>query len=241
MADTLAKENDDLKLKTFFCTTLLLMPLLVKADTISLVQATPGNDNLSPPTGPSANFGGLLDFPLSQFNTGGGCISYNASIYAAQGVNISSPNGLQVCSLDEQGPSPNELFDEGMGGTANTTISLTTGVSEIGVGLSDFDDPINVTIEVLGAGGSDLDTINVTNQVEQAENLLVNAGQTYFVLQDSTPGDIFGLEIKQTDSSMYNSGLAIADIQITPEPSSIAYMVAGIIAIIGCSRLRKKA
>jgi hypothetical protein len=229
-----------LKLKTFIYTSLLLlMPLLVKADTITLVQGTPGNDNLSPPTGPSPNLGGtLIDFPLSQFNTGGGCVPFTS---AAPGVTISSPNGLEVCPLFEQGPTPNELFDEGSGGTAYTTISLATGVSAIGVGLSDFDDPVNVTIEVLGAGGSDLDTINVTNQVEQAENLLANAGQTYFVLEDSTPGDIYGLEIKQTISSIDNSGLAIADIQTTPEPSSIAFMVAGIIAIVGCSRLRKKA
>jgi hypothetical protein len=232
-----------LKLKPLaYASLMLLLPLLVKADTITLVPGTPGNTNLSPPTGPSPNLGGLLiDFPLTQFPYNASGTTFNPSTYASEGVTISSPDGLLVDPLFEQGPTPNELFDEGAGGTADITISLATGSSYIGVGLSDFDDPVDVTLQALGAGGVDLGpAFNVSTEVLDAESSSVNPGQTYFVVEDNNP-NIRGLVITQTDSNPNNSGLAIADIQAAPEPSSLVFMVGGIMAIIGCSRLRKKA
>lgn len=222
----------------------LLMPVLVKADTITLVPGTPGNTNLSPPTGPSPLLGGLLiDFPLTQFPYNASGTTFNPSTYAYEGVTISSPDGdgLLVDPLFEQGPTPNELFDEGAGGTADIKISLAGGSSYIGVGLSDFDSDIDVTLQALNSTGGDLGpAFNVTTDVLAAELSSVNAGQTYFLVEDNNP-NIYGLLITQTDSNVNNSGLAIADVQAAPEPSSLAFMIGGIMAIIGCSRLRKKA
>lgn len=215
---------------------MLFIPLLVQADTLTLVTGTPGNDYLATPSGPSPNLGGTL---LSFSTLTDGATYTTTDPLVQDGVTISSPNGIMVEPYSTQS-NPNFLFDEGAGGTADTTISLSFAASAIGVGIADFDDPVDVTLEALGAGGVDLGTFDISNAVIAAESALVNPGNTYFIVEDNNP-DIYGLVITQTDSSPNNSGLAIADVQATPEPSSLAFLVAGIMAIVGFSRLRRKA
>ena len=226
-----------MKLKPLLYTSLLLMTALAVQASPVLILGTPGDDLLATPTGPSPNLGGLLFTfsSLTPFST------FNPTTYASasQGVTISSPDGLLVLPFSTQS-NPNYLFDNSTEGTADITISAAGGAGAIGVGIADSDDPINVVLEALGAGNSDLGTFNVTTDVVNAESEGPNPGNTYFVVKDTTP-DIYGLVITQTDASELNSGLAIADVQVTPEPSSLAFMVAGILAIVGCSRLRKRA
>lgn len=235
-----------MKLKPLLCTSLILLaPLAMQADSITLVTGTPGNDNLSPVTGPSPLLNGLLiDFPLSQFPYNASGTSFNPSTYASEGVTISSPDGLTVYPVFEQGPSPNELYDDGTNGSgdgaADITISLASGTTAIGVGISDSDfvnnDPVAITLQALGSGGTDLGS---PFSITIPENT-VTAGNGYFVLEDGAK-DIYGLQIVAPTTNQ--GGLAIADIQVapTPEPSSLAFLVAGLMAVAGFSRLRKKA
>jgi hypothetical protein len=244
---TLAKENNRLKLKPLLYTSLILLaPLAVQADSLTLVTGIPGNDNLSPVTGPSPLFsnGLLIDFPLSQFPYNPSGTPFNSSTYSSEGVTISSPDGLTVYPVIEQGPSPNELYDDGTNGTfdgaADTTISLANATTAIGVGISDSDflnnNPVTITLQALGLGGTDLGS---PFSVTIPENT-VTAGNGYFVVEDSAD-DIYGLQIVAPTTNQ--SGLAIADIQVapTPEPSSLAFLVVGMMAIVGFTRLRKKA
>ena len=235
-----------MKLKPLLYTSLMLLaPLAVQADSLTLVTGIPGNDNLSPVTGPSPLLNGLLiDFPLSQFPYNPSGTPFNPSTYGSEGVTISSPDGLTVYPVIEQGPSPNELYDDGTNGTfdgaADTTISLANATTAIGVGISDSDyvnnDPVTITLQALGSGGTDLGSpFSVTIPENTA-----TPGNGYFVVEDSSD-DIYGLQIVAPTTNQ--GGLAIADIQVapTPEPSSLAFLVGGMLAIVGCTRLRKKA
>lgn len=237
-----------MKLKPLLYTSLMLLaPLLVQADSISLLTGTPGNDNLSPVTGPSPLLNGLLiDFPLSQFPYNAAGTQFNSSTYASEGVTISSPDGLTVYPYSDQGPSPNELFDDGTNGSfdgaADITISLAYGTTAIGVGIADSDyidnnpnDPITITLQALGLGGSNLGS---PFSVTIPENT-VTPGNGYFVVEDSSPAGIYGLQIVAPTTDQ--GGLAIADVQVAPEPSSLAFLVGGMLAIAGFNRLRKKA
>jgi hypothetical protein len=183
---------------------------------------------LSTPTGPSPNLGGiLLTFSeLTPFST------FNPTTYAARGVTISSPDGLTVEPFSTQS-NPNFLFDNGPNGTANVTISLAFGTAALGVGIADSDSPVNIMLQVLGAGGVNLASFGVT-----ISQNTVNPGNGYFVVQDTT-ADIRGLQITQTISSSNNSGLAIASVQVVPEPSGFL-LVTGALLIIGSWRLRKR-
>jgi hypothetical protein len=208
---------------------LLLMPLLAQAD--SLVVGTPGDVFLPTPTGPSPNLGGtLLTFSnLSPFST------FNPSTYASQGITISSLDGLIVLPYSTQTNPPNELFDNSPNGTANITISLTSGVNAIGVGIADSDSPVNIMLQALGAGGSSLGSPFAVTIPE----ITVNPGNGYLVVEDTT-ADIRGLQITEIVGSANYSGLAIADVQVAPEPSSWV-LLAGGLAMIGFYRLLKRA
>ncbi len=239
-----------MKRKFLLCTALLgFASTLAQAGTVSLVVGTPGNDNLATPTLFSPNLGGLL-LNFANLNTGlsceegvtTDCPTFNPSTYAGSGVTISSPNGLLEYPYSTQGPASNpvELFDEGAGGTADTTIGLNFATTAIGVGISDSDDPVEVQLEALGLGGADLGTFDVSTDVVNAESAQ-NYANTYFVVEDTT-AEIYGLEITQTDSSVNNSGLAISDVQVvTPEPSCFLLLGGGMALIGGFSRRRKKA
>jgi hypothetical protein len=234
-----------LKLKPLIYTSLMLLaPLFVKADTITLVTGTPGDDLLATPTGPSPNLNNIL-LTFSTL-TDGTTYTTGADALVQDGVTISSADGLTVEPFSTQS-NPNFLVDGGTGGdgdgTANITIANSFGTTAIGVGIADSDDlgafgapgvPVPITIEALGLGGIDLGSFIVTIP----ENT-VNPGNGYFVVEDSNP-NLYGLQIIQ-GTITNESGLAIADVQVAPEPSSIAYLVGGIMALIGFSRLRKKA
>jgi hypothetical protein len=235
-----------LKLKPLIYTSLVLLaPLFVKADTITLTTGTPGDDLLATPTGPSPNLNNIL-LTFSTLTDG---TTYTTGVDALvqDGVTISSADGLTVEPFSTQS-NPNFLADGGTGGdgdgTANITIMNSFGTSAIGVGIADSDDlgafgdpnaAVPITIQALGLGGTDLGSAFIVTIPEDT----VNPGNGYFVVEDSNP-NIYGLQIIQ--STITNeSGLAIADVQVAPEPSSIAYLVGGIMALIGFSRLRKKA
>jgi hypothetical protein len=218
-----------LKIHLSLCSCLLLlMPLLAQAD--SLITGTPGDDLLATPTGPSPNLGGIL-LTFSSLTPGS---TFASSTYASEGVTISSPDGLIVEPYSTQS-NPNFLFDNSSTGTANITISLAFGVAAIGVGIADSDSPANIMLQALGAGGTDLGS---PFSVTIPENT-VNPGNGYYVVEDTT-ADIHGLQITETDGGPSYSGLAIADVQVAPEPSSWVLMAGGL-ALIGFYRLLKRA
>jgi hypothetical protein len=217
-----------LKFNPLLCSCLLLLTPIISQASPVLIVGTPGNSMLSTPTGPSPNLGGiLLTFSeLTPFSP------FNPATYAARGVTISSPDGLTVEPFSTQS-NPNFLFDNGPNGTANVTISLAFGTAALGVGIADSDSPVNIMLQVLGAGGVNLASFGVT-----ISQNTVNPGNGYFVVQDTT-ADIRGLQITQTISSSNNSGLAIASVQVVPEPSGFL-LVTGALLIIGSWRLRKR-
>jgi hypothetical protein len=234
---------------------MLMMPLLAEAGT-AIVQGTAGDSNLLPASLPTPGLGNVINFAnlLSQitslppavqancFDNGVDCPTFNSSQYASEGVTISSPDSLLIYPFSSQTAGGIELFDPGTGGdldgTANITIGLAGGVSELAVGISEFDDPINLTIEALGLGGTDLASMNVSAAVE-AQELAGNTGNTYFVAEDTTAG-IYGLQITQTIATG-GSGLALAEVEFTPEPSTFLLLIGGGLAMIGATRLHKKA
>jgi len=238
------------------------MPLLAGADTVQILQGTPGDNNLSPASSPSPGFPTVINFSnlLSQitslptaaqdncFASGVQCPTFNPTQYASQGVTISSPDGLLIEPFSDQTAGGIELFDPGAtdpttclstgtcDGTANITISLSTPTTEIGVGLSDFDIPVTLTITALGLGGTPLEAVDESAALEAAAE---TTGQTYFYAEDLTGAGIYGLEITQTTQTD-GSGLALAEVE-TPEPSTVLPLIGGALAIIGFARRRKKA
>jgi hypothetical protein len=211
---------------------MLVIPLLVQADTLTLVTGTPGDDLLATPTGPSPNFGDVL---LTFSTLTDGTTYTTADPLVQDGVTISSPDGLTVEPYSTQS-NPNFLFDDSSDGSADITISLANGVGAIAVGIADSDSPANIELQVLGAGGVDLGSPFAVTIPETT----VNPGNGYFAVEDTNP-NIYGLRITETDSGPDYSGLAIADVQVTPEPSSLPFLAGGIMAIFGFYRLRKKA
>jgi PEP-CTERM motif len=254
-----------MSIRKFFCIpAMVLMPLLAQAGTVSIIQGVAGDNTLLPASSPSPGFSTVINFANleSQIvalgsaaaancdNNGLGCPTFNPSQYASpQGVTISSPDGLIIFPFSDQTAGGIELFDPGAtspatcipnqtcDGTANITISLAGGVNALAVGISDFDDPVDVTLSVLGASGVIFsDTIDPTSAIEAAT---ATTGQTYFVAEDTTP-DITGIEITQSLPTG-GSGLALAEVELTPEPSTFMLLIGGGLAMIGAARLRKKA
>jgi hypothetical protein len=238
---------------------ILMMPLLAGAGTVEIVQGTAGDANTLPVTPPSPGFSGVINFanlssqitdPADCYGSGMDCPTFNSSQYASQGVAISSPDGLLIYPFSTQTAGEIELFDPGAtnsstcvstsscDGTANITISLAGGVNNLAVGISEFDNPLSLTIEALGAGMTDLGSMNVSAAVVAAESA-TNTGNTYFVAEDTTPG-IFGLKITQTTATD-GSGLAIAEVEASPEPSTFLLLIGGGLAMIGATRLRRNA
>lgn len=228
---------------------ILLLPLFAGADTVQIIQGTAGE--ASPPTAASPSFPNVINFSnlSSQVtlncidNAGTACPTFNSSTYASQGVTISSRDGLLIYPFSTQTTGGIELFDEGPGGdfdgTANTTISLAGGVSDLAVGIADSDSPVDLTIEALGASGNVLDSFDASTAVE---NAALGTGNTYFAAEDLTGPGIYGLEILQTEITG-GSGLALAEVEYTtetPEPSTLLFLIGGGLAIIGSARLRKK-
>ncbi len=242
-----------MKIKPLLYTSLvLMMPLLAGADTVQIVQGTPGDNTFLPATPASPSFPNRIDFsglssqitnPNCYSDFGTDCPTFNSSTYASQGATIFSPDGLLIYPASTQTAGGIELFDEGTNGdgdgTANITISLTGGVDDLAVGISDFDDPVSLTIEALGASGNVLASMDVSAAEEAAT---AGTGNTYFIAEDTTQS-IYGLEILQTDQT-YGSGLALAEVEYTtetPEPSTLLFLIGGGLAIIGSARRRKKA
>jgi hypothetical protein len=130
---------------------------------------------------------------------------------------------------------PNEIFDNGAGGTAGITIKLNSGTNEIGLGIADSD-PVTVTLQALGLNGNPLGN---AFSVKIPENT-INPGNGYFAIWDSSY-DIGGLKILQTSSSADNSGLAIDDLQVAPTPEPTSYVLAGAgLLALGLTSLRRK-
>jgi hypothetical protein len=206
----------------------LILPSLFLATAILahavpiLTIGTPGNSLLSKPTGPSPIVGTLFNFDGLTPNT-----TFTANTFAAQGVSsISSPDGLFVLP-DSTQSGPNELFDTSLDGSANIAILLAGGVEAIGIGIADSD-PVSITLQALGSTGTGLGTtftINLTIPANFKDPN--NPGNLYLVLSDTT-ADIFGLKLLQTTGSVNNSGLAIDDLQVAPEPASFLLLAAGI-------------
>ena len=189
---------------------------------------TPGNGYLATPTGPSPSFGTLFNFDSLTPNT-----TFNPSQYAAQGVTISSPDGLVVYPYSTQS-GPNELFDNSSNGSANIKVR-TFGTKEIGVGIADSD-PVTITLQALNASGTGFGSLfNVTIPTGGS-----NPGNAYFTISD-TSYDIYGLQILESVGKVSYSGLAIDDLQVasTPEPATLALFGAGAL-LLGIAR-RKRA
>jgi hypothetical protein len=197
-----------------FCSSiLLLISTLAQADPV-LIEGTPADSYLSTPTSAAPNLGGInINFDsLTPFAT--------YSTYASQDVTISSPDGLEVLPFSTQS-GPNELFDTSTAGSANISIGFTSGESAIGVGIADSDiqsngQPVSIFLQALNAGGTGFGSLFSITLPETG----ANPGNAYFVIQDST-AEIHGLQITQPVGNANYSGLAIDDVQVVPEPSSI--------------------
>jgi hypothetical protein len=210
---------------------LLLMSTLAHTSPL-LIFGTPGDSMLAKPSQSSPKLGGsLTNFDaLTPFST------FVPTTFAAQGVTISSPDGLIVDPFSTQS-GPNELFDNTSDGTADITIVLDSGIKAIGIGIADSD-PVSITLQALAQNGSNLGS-SFTIPLSTTESS-INTGNGYYVVTDNT-ADIFGLRITQTTANAAQfSGLAIDDLQASPEPSSILLLLAGGV-VLGTLRLRKRA
>ncbi len=221
-----------MKFRLLLCSALITVAPILAIAGLIIVVGTPGDSELSMPTGPSPKVGALINFDgLTPFST------FAPGTFASQGItSISSPDGLTVEPFSTQS-DPNELFDGSADGSANITISLAGGTSAIGIGIADSD-PVSVTFQALGVGGAALGT-PFTEDLATTENL-INTGNGYYVIEDST-ADIFGLSITQASgNAALFSGLAIDDLQVAPEPSSFLLLIAGAGTLFGVAR-RKRA
>jgi len=243
-----------LKLKPLlYASLILVMPLLLKADTVQIVPGTPGDVYSLPPTAASPGFSTVINFSglYSQTNStcqssGMDCPTFSSSTYASRGATISSPDGLLIYPFSTQTAGGVELYDPGAtdpstctstyscDGTADIDISLAFGVEDLAVGIADSDDPLALTIDALDQSGNVIGTLDASTDIENA------SGNAYFVAEDSTGAGIYGLEIIQSDVT-YGSGLALTEVEYTPEPSSLLFLIGGCLAIFGSARLRKKA
>lgn len=220
---------------SFFLASAMFLTTIAGAAPV-LTTGTPGNSYNVPPYGPSPSFGTLYNFDSLTPGT-----TFAPGTYAAQGVNISSPDGLEVEPYSTQS-GPNYLVDTSANGSANISIK-TFGSEEVGIGIADSDitangAPVTIYLQALNAGGVGFGTV-------YAETLPTggnNPGNGYFVFADSVY-DIYGIKITQPvgNASLY-SGLAIDDLQVahTPEPASLALLGVGAI-FIGVLRSRRSA
>jgi hypothetical protein len=219
---------------------LLLTPFFVQAAPI-LVTGTPGNALEGTPASP----GLTAVFTFSTLTPG---VTFTTSSpYSSDGVTISSPDGLTVLPFSEQ-TNPNYLADDSTDGTADILITTPGGVTAIGVGIADSDEvetpsgafvPVTIELQPLNSTGGDLGS---AFDVTIPETNPDTAGNGYYVVEDTTP-DIYGLEILQPTSLPAGtfSGLAIAPVEVTPEPVTLPLLTGGIFAIAGIRRLRKRA
>jgi hypothetical protein len=212
---------------------LLLSPIAAFAD-VTLITGTPGDAYLSSPTGPTPNLNGLLlNFStLTPFQTFTG-----SSPYTADGVTISSPDGLMVLPYSTQTVNPNELWDEGANGVADITIATSAATEDIGVGIADSD-PVQIELQALGVGGTNL---GAPFFVMIPENT-VNPGNGYYDVAD-TASALYGLEILQPVGNVNFSGLAISPLEVAPEPATFP-LTAGLLMAMAAGlawRRRKKA
>jgi len=216
-----------LKIKYLLCSAcFLLATSMANADPI-LVVGTPADT----PMGILYASPQLADTLLS-FNTLTPFTSY--STYTSGTTSISSPDGLVVLPNSTQ-IAPNELFDNSSNGTANITISSSYPVCAIAVGIADSDN-VMVTFQALGAGGVDLGspfTVSVLATGSQTD-----PGNGYYVVEDST-AIIWGLQITQPVGNPSYSGLAIDEVQTTPEPPSFVFMASGLLALLFFASFRR--
>ncbi len=231
-----------MKLHALLCTSALLTAWASQAGTITETAGTPSNSYHSPAIlTPSPNLDNLLiSFDTSALeNPNSTCVLAPCPSLTLQGVTFSSPDSVQVIPYSTQS-GPNELYDASSIGAANLTIALTSGVEGIGVVIADSDltnagAPVTITLEALGLSNANLGTFNVTIPETGA-----NPGNGYFVVQDTTPG-LFGLNITTAgNTNGSDSGLAIDDVQVTPEPSSYSLLISGA-ALLFCLWKLKRA
>ena len=197
----------------------------------AITNGTPGNSYLSVPSGPSPSFGTLYSFDALTPNS-----MFNSAQYSAQGVTISSPDGLMVLP-DSSQSSPNYLFDNSANGSANIKIA-TGATNQLGIGLADSDG-VAITLQALNASGTGFGSLfSVTLPAAG-----LNPFNGYFVISDAA-ADIYGMQILQTTGNANFAGLGIDDLQVastaTPEPASVALLGAGVV-LIAMTRLRKHA
>jgi hypothetical protein len=215
-----------MKLNLLLCTSVLLTAVVAHADILTI--GTPGDAYLATPTGPSPTLGNLINF-----DTTTACTSSPCSSLTVKNATFSSPDGLLVIPYSTQS-YPNELFDDSSNGSANLTIKLSGGVEGIGVGIADSD-PVTIYLQALNSSGVAFGTDFSVTIPENTDN----PGNGYYVVSDTT-ADIFGLQITESVGNPNYSGLAIDDVQTTPEPSS--YLLLGsCAALLFWSRMRKRA
>jgi len=217
---------------------MLLAPILLQAGPI-LATGTPADDSTLPNTHVSPNLGGLINFdalPSCPTFPPSGCT--NESGLTLSGVTFTSADGLYAIPYSGQS-APNELYDNGAGGSANLTISLAHGTTALGFGIADSDldenfDPVEITLQPLDSQGGNLGSAFEVTIPE----LIGNPGNGYFIIEDTT-NDIFGVNIVQSVSDPNFSGLAIDDVQVAPEPSTILLLLTGV-TIFGCFRMLRR-
>jgi len=213
---------------------MLTMPLLSQAALI-WSTGTPADDSSLPNIPASPKLGGVLinfdSLPSCQSFPPSGCTNYSGTTFS--GVTISSPDGLYAIPFSAQ-TAPNELFDNSGDGTANIAVETSVGQLAFGVGIADSD-PVTITLQALGAGDVALGPAFAVTIPE----LGGTAGNGYYYVQDTTP-EIFGFTITQSVASADFSGLAIDDVQVSPEPSTLLLLIGGA-ALVGSLRLRKRA
>jgi hypothetical protein len=101
---------------------------------------------------------------------------------------------------------------------------------------------IDVVLTAEDASNNVLATYDVTQNLINSD-LTENPGNAYFVVEDNVP-NLSNLVITQTDplSPGNFSGLAIADVQVAPEPSTFLLLAVGVsLLLLGNFRLRKRA
>ena len=238
-----------MKLKLLLGSSIFLMSALaVQADTLTV--GTPGDNELTTPAVPSPTLTGGANINFSNITlsatcemTFTGCPTFTTSSpYSFEGVTISSPDDLTAYDLSIQGSATNpvELFDDSSDGSADITISLAGGVGAIAVGIADSDPNETIDLQALNSMGDPFGTIfsipiaDLNTSFHPADT----AGNGYFVVSDTSP-DIYGLEI--TAGSTDGSGLALTNVETTPEPASLPILFGSIAAILGFARLRKRA
>jgi hypothetical protein len=213
---------------------MLTMPLLSQAALV-WSTGTPADDSSLPNIPAAPKLGGaLINFdglPSCQSFPPSGCTNYSGTTFS--GVTISSPDGLYAIPFSAQ-TAPNELFDNSGDGTASITVETSSAKLAFGVGIADGD-PVTITLQALGAGFADLGPAFAVTIPE----LGGTAGNGYYYVRDTTP-DIFGFTITQSVASSDFSGLAIDDVQVSPEPSTFLLLIGGT-ALVGSLRLRKRA